>query len=143
MSRLPSPTTQPYWWMAVLWTVAIFVACSIPAATLTGLGPALSADKAIHLGLFLVFGVLWMRALCPPSVGASLDRLRRQGLRVLGWGGLFAVGTEVYQHVMPLRRMGDPYDALANGIGLVLSVGVYGILIHRRVAEADPSSRSG
>lgn len=140
MSRLPTPTTQPYWWMAVLWTGAIVGACSIPAATLSPIGPALSADKAIHLGLFAVFGALWMRALCPPSTGATPARLRRHGLRVLGWGGLFAVGTEVYQHVMPLQRMGDPYDALANGGGLVLSVVVYALLV-RRATESDPSFR--
>jgi hypothetical protein len=138
MNRFPSLTPQQYRWMAVLWTGAIVVACSIPAPTLSPLGPALSADKAIHLGLFAVFGGLWMRALCPPSTGAAPAHLRRYGLRVLGWGGLFAVGTEVYQHVMPLQRMGDPYDALANGVGLVLSVVGYVVLV-RRAAESDPS----
>jgi len=119
-----------YRWLAVLWTGGIIAACSIPATTLSPVEPALSADKAIHVGLFAVFGVLWMRVSCPPSVGMSQSHLWWKGLWLLMGGGLFAVGTEVYQHLLPIQRIGDPYDALADGGGLLLAVVGY-VLISR------------
>lgn len=131
MRFLSAPSTRRDRWLALSWTIAIVAACSIPAPSLTSIGPALSADKAIHFGLFAVFGALWMRALRPSSSGASRP-LRRRALYVLGGGLLFAVGTEVYQHVLPLRRTGDPYDALANGGGLFISVIVYSLLVWER-----------
>jgi hypothetical protein len=130
MTSLPLSTPQ-YRWLAVLWTGGIVAACSIPATSLSTLGPALSADKAIHFGLFAIFGLLWMRALGPP--GAS-PALRRRSLFLLGGGGLFAAGTEVYQHLMPLQRQGDPYDALANGAGLLAAVVAYALLVRSRAA---------
>jgi hypothetical protein len=127
----PSLSTTHYRWLAVLWTVGIVAACSIPAASLTPLGPALSADKAIHVGLFAGFGALWMRALVPLSEG-GWGMFRQQALRVLVGGSFLAVGTEVYQHVLPLQRLGDPYDALANGAGLLGAVIGYGMLLRIR-----------
>ncbi len=119
--------TPHYRWLAWLWTAGIVAACSIPAASLSPIGPALSADKAIHVGLFAIFGGLWMRALCPPST-TTLAHLRQRGLRLLVWGSLFGAGIEVYQHILPLQRQGDPYDALANGSGLLLSVVAYALV---------------
>lgn len=129
MPFFPFLSTRHYRWLAALWTVGIVAACSIPAASLTPLGPALSADKVIHFGLFVVFGVLWMRALGPSPKEETA--LRRRALWVLGGGLLLAVGTEVYQHVLPLQRLGDPYDALANGAGLLVSVAGYHLLVRR------------
>jgi len=134
MSFFSSLSTTRYRWLAILWTVGIVAACSIPAASLTPLGPALSADKAIHFGLFAGFGAVWMRALVPLTAGAW-GAFRRQGLRVRVGGGLLAVGTEVYQHLLPLQRLGDPYDALANGAGLLGAVIGYGILLRARTAS--------
>lgn len=113
-----------YWWAAVLWTIGILVGCSIPPSTLSPVGPALSFDKLIHFGLFAVFGVLWMGVLCPLR-GTTGRRLWRQGAVLSLVGVLFAGGTEVYQHVLPIKRMGDPYDALADSVGVVAGVATY------------------
>jgi len=136
MTSLLSLTTVQYRWLAVLWTLGIVVACSIPAASLSPIKPALSADKVIHFGLFAGFGLLWMRALCPPDAATSL---RRHSLRLLGWGSLFAIGTEVYQHLMPLQRRGDPYDALADGSGLLVAVGLYALVVRGRTESSSTS----
>lgn len=125
MTRIFPLSTTQYRWLALLWTGGIVIACSIPAASLSPIKPALSADKVAHFGLFAVFGGLWMRVLCPPGSAASLCRC---SLRLLGWGSLFAVGTEVYQHLLPIQRRGDPYDALADGGGLLGAVAVYALL---------------
>lgn len=138
MRLLSALSTTHYRWLAVLWTGGIIAACSIPAPSLSPIESALSADKAIHVGLFFVFGVLWMRALGPPSAEMSPSHLRRKGLWLLVWGGLFAVGTEVYQHLLPIQRMGDPYDALADGSGLLLAV--VGYVLSTRSLISDRSS---
>jgi hypothetical protein len=140
MSLPFSLTTAHYRWIAVLWTLGILAACSIPASSLSPIGPALSYDKLVHLALFAIFGALWMRALCPPTAEVSRSWLRRLGVRLLLLGSLFAIGTEVYQHVLPLQRMGDPYDALADGAGLGLGIGLYVLYVHRTAESKSPVS---
>lgn len=124
--------------MAVLWTMGILVACSLPASSLSSIGPALSYDKIAHLGLFAVFGFLWMRAFFPPESDRSWAWLRRLSIRLLLLGGLFAIGTEVYQQVLPIQRLADPFDALADGIGLAAGIGLY-VLHVRWTKETDHS----
>lgn len=139
-------STTHYRWMAVLWTGAIVAVCSLPAESLASVQPAMGADKVAHFGLFFVFGGLWMRALYPPGRSVTGVSLRRQVLRLLVGGGLLAGGTEVYQHLLPLQRMGDPYDALANGGGLLLSVIAYLVYLRvagRREAAENPSAQPG
>lgn len=136
-------STTQYRWLAGLWTVAILVACSVPATTLSSVGPALSYDKIAHVVLFAVFGGLWMRALSPPHEGTA----RRNGLLLLLVGSVFAVLTEAYQHLLPIRRHGDPFDALADGVGIVVGVGFYVLYVRRRNErtrrpEASPNPKA-
>lgn len=125
MRRLSSLTARHYRILAVLWAVGILVACSLPADTLPEVQSAFSPDKIVHVGLFAVFGILWMRGVCPPNDDVGTSCLVRHGVALLLVGGLFAAGTEVYQYLVPLQRLGDPFDALANGIGLFLALGIY------------------
>jgi hypothetical protein len=139
MSLFGFLSTRQYRWLALLWTGGIIVACSLPATSLSSVQPALSADKAIHFFLFAGFGLLWMRVLCPPSA-ATASRLRRYGIHLLGWGSLFAVGTEVYQHLLPIQRTGDPYDALADGGGLLAAVLLYAVLVRSSLVSEGAST---
>jgi len=107
--------------LAIGWTLLLFAGLSIPADTLTSAAPLFSADKLVHVGLFAIFGFLWLRV----RAARSMERLR-QTYAVVCTGGLaFATATELYQHVLPLGRQGDPYDVLANAVGLLLAVVVY------------------
>lgn len=135
MYRLPSLNTRHYRILAVLWAVGILVACSLPTDTLPEVQSALSPDKIVHVGLFAVFGILWMRGSCPPNDGVGTSCLVRRGGALLLVGGLFAGGTEVYQRLIPIQRLGDPYDALANVLGLLLALGIY-YGYHRRTVQA-------
>ncbi len=140
MARFPPLSTTHYRWLALLWTSAIILACSLPAASFTGVQPAVGADKVVHVVLFAVFGGLWMRALCPPAPTTTWARVRRRGGRLLLLGVLFGVGSEVYQQVLPLRRMADPYDALADVLGLLFGILLYGAYIRWGTRkEASPS----
>lgn len=128
-----------YWWAAVLWTIGILIGCSIPPSTLTPVGPALSFDKLIHFGLFAVFGVLWMGVLCPVRE-TTKRHLWRQGAGLSLVGVLFAGATEVYQHLLPIRRMGDPYDALADSVGVVAGVATYAAYVHHSDGQTQAST---
>jgi hypothetical protein len=97
--------------LALLWTLVVVVALSIPGSEL----PAfvhLSMDKVLHAAAFLVLGLLWLRAY-PEAAG-----------RVLLAGVLFALLTEVYQHVMPFDRSFSLADAFADVCGFAAGVGL-------------------
>lgn len=128
--------TVHYRVLAVLWTVGIVVVCSMPAETLPQMRSVFSPDKAVHGILFVGFGILWMRGLCPPGDGSLASCFLRRGVVLFLGGCVFAVATELYQHLAPLRRRADPYDALSNILGLLLAFGVY-FVYHEYVSDGD------
>jgi hypothetical protein len=138
MSSFPSLSTAQYRWLAVLWTGGIVLALSLPTASFAGVEPALGADKVVHALLFAGFGVLWMRAFSPPTAGWT--HVRDRGGRLFLVGALFAGGSELYQQVLPLRRVADPYDALADVVGLLFGILLYGVYVRWGTSkEASPS----
>ena len=96
---------------AIAWTVAIGVACSLPGSTIPD-SPVLGVDKWVHAGLFLGFGALW--SLAAPG----------RAWAVLAAGLAYAVAIEVWQGALPIGRSPDPYDALADAVGLVAGLGL-------------------
>jgi len=119
-------TTARYRLLAMLWTAGIILAMSIPTGNLSRVRPEIGADKIVHVILFAGFGLLWLRGLCPPGDDELPKCFRRRGGLFFVVGVLFAVGTEVYQALIPVQRMADPYDATADLVGFVLAfVGYY------------------
>ncbi|KAB7732679.1 VanZ family protein [Rudanella paleaurantiibacter] len=96
------------YWLAVGWTIAIFVACSLPG---NGKVNLTNSDKWNHAGVFFVFGILWV------NLG------RRPGLVILA-GIAYGMLIEVWQGIMPIGRTFDWYDGLADAVGVVVGVGV-------------------
>lgn len=97
--------------LATVWTLAVLAACSIPAAQLAPLEFDLFAvDKWVHVGFFAVFGILWMQA------------APHRAWVVFGAGVAFGVGIEIWQGVLPIDRMPDPLDAVADVVGLMIGV---------------------
>ena len=112
-----------YWRVLALgWTLGIVAACTIPGSSLPS-SDLWEADKLIHFGLFVGFGALWMLGLTGP--------VQRRALWVIVTGLAFAGGTEVYQGWLPFGRSPDVFDALANSVGLVVSVSLVGWWLHR------------
>jgi hypothetical protein len=139
MGRFRLLSTTHYRWLALLWTGAIVLAFSLPPASFSGVQPAVGADKGVHAVLFAVFGGLWMRVLCPPT-SADWARVRRRGGLLLLAGVLFGVGSEVYQQALPFRRVADPYDALADVVGLLFGILLYGAYLRwGTLREPSPS----
>ena len=120
--------------LALTWSLAILAACSIPGDAFGEYESLLfSFDKLGHLGLFAVFGVLWMRAL--PG---------RPGTVLLG-GIAFAFASEGWQTLLPFDRAGDLLDVLADVAGLLLGLALatWGPPSLRRAASGPSNVRTG
>lgn len=100
---------------AVLWTLGVLASCLAPGVYVPDV-PILSVDKLVHVGLFLVFGLLWL----------ALYPARR--VAVVAWGLGLAVAIEVLQQTLPIGRSGEVFDAAADAVGLALAVGVHSAL---------------
>lgn len=97
-------------WLAGLWTLVLWVGCSIPGSEIPEVR-LLAADKLAHVFLFAVFAVLWARA--APG----------RWVAIAGGGLGFGVFTEVWQHLLPIGRTGDPFDVVADAVGLAVGLG--------------------
>jgi VanZ family protein len=123
--------------LAVLWTLGILVALTIPTPGLPEAPATIDLDKVAHAVLFVGLGVLWMHAL-QPSSGDTPRHARRRGAGLFLAGVFFAGLTEVYQYVLPIERLGDPYDALADVVGLALAI--LGYIAYRTVQHQRRAS---
>ena len=103
--------------LAVLWTLGILVACSLPGDELPTINlDLLEPDKIAHFILFFLLGWFWLEAL-------PVTRKNKLIIGILG--ALYAILTEVYQSVLPLGRTADPMDSVANMIGLFTAIKSY------------------
>ncbi len=109
--------------VAWLWTALILVACWTPGRHLpmnevpSGFRHLPHVDKLVHASMFGGFGLVWMAA--RPS--------RRRWQRILLFGLLLAVLSELGQGLPIIDRDPDIWDALADGVGLMLGMGLFSI----------------
>ncbi len=122
--------------LAWFWTLVILVLCWIPrlilGATETVPKPFLvpNFDKLIHMGLFAVFAVLWMR------VGSS----GRRAWWILAAGVALAVVTELGQMVPIVNRDCSIGDGVADSLGVIAGLVAYGLawlLAQRQAVRAE------
>lgn len=103
--------------LATIWTLAILALCWLPMPmfSMGGVGDRAgripNIDKAIHAGIFAVFGLLWLRA---------IPGRRRYALVLLAGIGLAAI-TEYVQSLPLLDRDGDVVDAVSDIAGVCLA----------------------
>jgi VanZ family protein len=103
------------YWLAIGWTIAIFVACSWPSSGMPNMS---NTDKWGHAGVFAIFGILWVWSGRKPGW-------------VIGIGIVYGMLIEIWQGVMPLGRSFDWYDGLADAVGVLLGVGL--AIVSRRL----------
>lgn len=97
------------------WSTLMAVAFLLPGQQLPA-GGFWSLDKAQHTGVFAVWAALARAA------GLSAPTTLVAGLA-------FAAASELAQHLLTaLGRAGDPHDALADGIGIVLGIAVAALM---------------
>jgi VanZ family protein len=117
-------------WMAWLWTLVILFLCWLPRQYIPGeegLRPpfVLNIDKYVHIGIFVVFGFLWMR----PSES------KRQYLWVFLGGVALAVITEFGQKNRFVNRDGNLPDGLADTTGVLLGLAAFWLLAKVRTTR--------
>lgn len=104
---------------AVGWTLLILAGCSVPGTDIPDIGFDLfQSDKLIHFTFFAMFGWLWSKAL-PDSLPGKYSWIGIAGI-------VYGVTTEIYQGMLPWERTPDPMDAIANTLGLLTALLVYG-----------------
>ena len=101
---------------AVLWFLLIMVLLSLPGRSFPVID-IWKPDKLAHVGLFGMQALLLWIAL---AYGKGPDRdLRLALVRAVGFTALFAVLSELYQHLFT-SRTADIFDVLANWVGIIL-----------------------
>ena len=104
---------------AIGWTLLILAGCSIPGQDLPDIQFDLfEEDKLIHFTFFAVYGWLWSQAL-PKTLPSKFAWVGISGI-------VYGVGTELYQGMLPWERTPDPMDAIANILGLLVAITVFG-----------------
>lgn len=98
--------------LSIGWALLILTLCSIPGHSVPDL-TLFSFDKLGHFGMFFIGALLWIRTW--PDRAA----------RVFFAGVAFSVGTELWQGLVPfLGRSADPFDVLADVLGLAAGIGL-------------------
>lgn len=112
---------------AIAWTLVILILCWTPdiylpveeePGLLSYLLPV-PIDKLVHAGIFLVFAVLWLRA---------LGGTRTSYVWVVLAGIALAAISELGQEVPIVHRDGSWDDGLADAIGVVLGIPAFLLL---------------
>lgn len=109
-----SPYTKQARFIAMLWTLLIFIGCLMPSHRVPKVDMPLM-DKWVHFVLFGGFTFLWLCA-----------RPAHRGTRplfILAAGVLLGAVIELLQHALPsLGRAMELMDVVADGIGALLGV---------------------
>lgn len=97
--------------LAWAWSLLILAGCTLPGDSIRQLA-VFTPDKVLHFAAFFGYALLWRWS------GASARVVLLSGLG-------FALFIEAWQHLLPIGRFADPYDALADAVGLLVGLGVW------------------
>ena len=98
------------------WSILIWALLSIPGSNIPS-GQIWSFDKVGHAGLFFMLALLCLNAV--------RDKHSRVLAGVIVAGILLAPLSEIYQGLLPIGRIADPYDALADIAGFLAGMGFW------------------
>ncbi|QDB80062.1 VanZ family protein [Georgenia sp. 311] len=110
--------------LALLLHLAVLYAPRVPATGAVGVP---GADKVVHVAVFALVVALALWSALPARWVVPLALAH-------------AVGSEVVQHVFLADRSGDPWDVVADILGVGLGW-VAGVALSRRSAARGPSGR--
>ena len=94
--------------LAILWTIVIFIGCSMPGRELPKLGLFDNIDKVIHFLFFAVFFGIWYL-----FSNKSINSV----LLIFTFAVLYGFGLEYYQLYCVAGRSFDVWDGAADGLG--------------------------
>jgi len=108
-----------FFFLAVAWTILIFIGCSLPGKDLPPISVFDHFDKVVHFTFFVLFALFWILAL----------GLRKTVAFCLLIAVCFAYGffIEWYQINYVPGRAWDVWDGMADGVG-----GIFGVLFFKK-----------
>ena len=112
----------------ILWALLILTVSSIPNLSAPGTQFRF-IDKIAHIIEYGIFGYLLTSAWIPPAKMYSRKRI----VIVVTIGILYGILDEIYQSCIPGRES-DPFDVLADAIGVCAAIVLWIVLSRKRVS---------
>jgi hypothetical protein len=109
--------------LAILWTIVIFIGCSMPGKDLPKLGLFDHFDKVVHFSFFAVFFGLWFLITSKSTQYAFI---------IIAISIFYGFGIEYYQLHCVAGRSFDVWDGVADGLGAIGGWGVLRLLNSRK-----------
>ncbi|MEZ5045588.1 MAG: VanZ family protein [Chitinophagaceae bacterium] len=97
--------------LALLWTIIIFIGCSLPGRDMPSVKLFDHFDKVVHFTFFFVFFVLWYQ-----SSGSFFAK----SMVLIFLSFLYGFGLEFYQIHFVQGRSFDVWDGIADTIGAIV-----------------------
>ena len=97
---------------SILWTIFIFIACSIPGKDLPKIHLFTNFDKVVHFIFFFVFTALWFITLLNGKVSYLIIFLKLVFVSLI-----FGFGIEFWQKYFIVGRSFDVLDGLTDFLG--------------------------
>ncbi|MBK7038918.1 MAG: VanZ family protein [Bacteroidetes bacterium] len=110
--------------LALVWSIVIFIGCSMPGRELPKIGIFDHIDKVIHFIFFAVFFGLWF--LSTPKTAASV-------LFLLVISIIYGFGLEFYQLHYVAGRSFDVWDGVADTVGALCG---WGVMWYSKIVES-------
>ncbi len=105
-SRRPRTTLV----LALIWTLIIFIGCSMPGKEIPKIGLFAHFDKLVHFVFFFMFFLLW-------KISRSNDN--NGSIIILCLAIVYGFSLEFYQLYFVAGRSFDTWDGIADTIGAV------------------------
>ncbi len=107
--------------LAIAWTILIFVGCSLPGRDIPAVSVFDHFDKVVHFTFFFTFAVLWL-IVFPLS---DVSNRRRSFFIIVALSFIYGFALEWYQINFVSGRAWDVWDGVADGVG-----GIVGALFY-------------
>lgn len=101
--------------LSIVWTIVIFVGCSLPGKDLPELSIFDHFDKVVHFSFFMVFFFLWY---------FSFNSKKNAGIYLVIMSFIYGFGLEFYQVYFVAGRSFDIWDGVADTLGSVFGLGL-------------------
>ena len=116
----------------ILCGIVILILTGLPGSVFPHVKPALGLDKVVHILMYASFAFLCIWGYRQQFISNGKDyRIRALVLAAIisiMYGGL----TEILQeHLVPMRT-GDWYDFLADIIGTLLGISIFGVFFRKK-----------
>ena len=116
----------------ILCGIIILILTGLPGSVFPRVKPALGLDKVVHIGMYATFAFLCIWGYRDQFVSKGKP-YRTKALIITAvisilYGGL----TELMQEYLVPTRTGDKFDFVADSIGTLLGISVFGIFFRKK-----------